>query len=102
MKTKVAEILSKLTQNLPEMAFLFFSIRLTVLGASIGDALALVSIVAYAGYKMFLADSKQVYTDETKLKLEEMEKTMQALKVDKVLQKGPASEQRKTSEKRYF
>jgi len=40
MKTKVAEILSTLTQNLPEMAFLLFSIRLTLLGASIGDALA--------------------------------------------------------------
>jgi hypothetical protein len=101
MKTKVAEILSLMTQNLPEMAFLFFSIRLTILGASIGDALALISVVAYIGYKHFINEKKLNHTDEVKTKLEELEKTMAALKVDKVLQRGQPGEQ-KTQQIRRF
>ncbi len=102
MKTKVAEILSKLTQNLPEMAFLLFSIRLTFLGAQIGDALALIAVTAYIGYVRFLQDKQRTYSDEITTKLQELEKTMAALKVDKVLQRGQSNEQKQSTPLRRF
>lgn len=102
MKTKVAEIMSKMTQNLPEMAFLFFSIRLTVLGASIGEALVLMSITGYIGYKRFLADKTKIYSDEHSQKLQELEQTMQALKVDKIFPRSPVNEQKDQVARRRF
>lgn len=99
MKLKVNDVVS----NLPEMAFVIFSIRLAVLGASIGDALALISVVAYLGYKHWIEKSKVEYTDEIKQKLEELEKSVTALKIGKVVNnnnlKGQQNEQKV---KRFF
>lgn len=97
MKQKAVELFS----NLPEMAFLIFSIRLAVLGASMGDALALMAVVAYIGYKQFLLSRKMEYSDEIKLKLEDLERNMSKLLVNKAMtiQKGPENEQKV---KKYF
>jgi hypothetical protein len=96
MKTKVNELMS----NLPEMAFLIFSIRLALMGASIGDSLALVAITAYIGYKQFLNKAKQEHTDEIKLRIEELEKTVTALKMDKIVQRGGQPHEQKS--KKFF
>ena len=49
---------------LPETALLALSIRLVVLGASIGDAIALVGLVSLIGYKRFLTKKKVEQADE--------------------------------------
>lgn len=92
MKQKAVDLLS----NLPELAFLIFSIRLAVLGASIGDALALVAVVAYIGYKQHLAAKKEVYSDEIKQKLQELETSVSKLVINKAMtpSKGTDSEQK--------
>jgi hypothetical protein len=92
MKQKAVDLLS----NLPELAFLIFSIRLAVLGASIGDALALVAVVAYIGYKQHLAAKKEVYSDEIKQKLQELETSVSKLAINKAMtpQKGTDNEQK--------
>jgi hypothetical protein len=93
---KMNEFLSKL----PEMAFLIFSIRLAILGASIGDALALISVVAYIAYKQYIEAGTIKKSNEVNARLEELEKSISALKMDKVIQRGPQPNEQKT--KRYF
>lgn len=61
MQQKLYELMYAL---LPETALLALSIRLVVLGASIGDAIALVGLVSLIGYKRFLTKKKVEQADE--------------------------------------
>ncbi len=96
MKLKAVELFS----NLPELAFLIFSIRLAILGASIGDAIALIAVVCYIGYKQYLASRKVEYSDEIKLKLEKLEDNLNKLAISKAIPIKSTDNEQKT--KRYF
>lgn len=61
MQQKLYELMYAL---LPETALLALSIRLVVLGASIGDAIALIGLVTLIGYKRFLSKKKVEQADE--------------------------------------
>lgn len=98
MKQKAVEMLS----NLPEMAFLIFSIRLAVLGASIGDALSLMAVVAYIGYKQYLAAKKVEYSDEVMQKIQDLETSVSKLVINKAMTNVKGSENEQKVIKRYF
>lgn len=126
MLIKIGDLLSKLKQNLPELAFLLFVSKVAILGlTSIGDALAIISLVGYIGYSHWLNKSKiedkQMLLDqmsELKLQMQNMSKSMQenfllrseaeqlrtdvaSLKMQKALTRGAQDEQ-KAAPKRYF
>ena len=126
MLNKIGELLSKLKQNLPEMAFLLFVSKVAILGTSIGDALAIISLVGYIAYSHWLNKSKmedkQMLLDqmqELKTHMQAMSKSMQEnfllrseadqlrtdvanLKMQKALTRGAQDEQKATTPKRYF
>lgn len=128
MLNKIDNLLSKLKQNLPEMAFLLFVSKVAILGnASIGDAISIVSLVGYIAYGNWLAKSKieekQMLLNELaeiKQKVANMSKSMQenfllrseaeqlktdvsALKMQKALIRGvPSDEQKVQTNKRFF
>lgn len=126
MLIKIGELLSKLKQNLPEMAFLLFVSKVAILGTSIGDALAIISLVGYIAYSHWLnkskVEDKQVLLDqmsELKLQMQDMSRSMQenfllrseaeqlrtdvaTLKMQKALNRGAQDEQKAATPKRYF
>lgn len=57
---------------LPETAFLAFSIRLIVLGASIGDSIALLVISGLIAYKKFMDRKKIEQLDELNLVIKDL------------------------------
>jgi hypothetical protein len=101
LKDKLSSASARIKQNLPELAFLLFSIRLIILGSSIGDSLALVSIAGILGYKWFLAKDKHDALAGIKQDIEDMKTHMQALKMDKIIKQRSVSDEPK-KEKRYF
>lgn len=126
MLIKIGELLSKLKQNLPELAFLLFVSKVAILGTSIGDALAIISLVGYIGYCLWLnkskVEDKQSLLDqmsELKLQMQNMSKSMQEnfllrseaeqlrtdvanLKMQKAFTRGAQDEQKVPSTKRFF
>lgn len=127
MLIKIDDLLSKLKQNLPEMAFLLFVSKVAILQlTSLSDALAIVSLVAYIGYNKWLnkskTEDKQMLLDnmqELKTQMQDMSKAMQenfllrseadqlrtdiaTLKMQKVLTRGANDEQKTQSTKRFF
>ena len=98
---KLNEHCRRIKQNLPELAFLLFSMRLIILGSSIGDALALVSIAGVLAFRWYLNKGKDLVTQELLQDMEEIKKSLSALKIDKIVkQRVPSNEPQK--EKRYF
>ena len=126
MLNKIGELLSKLKQNLPEMAFLLFVSKVAILGTSIGDALAIISLVGYIAYSHWLNKSKmedkQMLLDqmqELKTHMQAMSKSMQEnfllrseadqlrtdvanLKMQKAFTRGAPDEQKDKPQKRFF
>lgn len=126
MVNKIGDILSKLKQNLPELAFLLFVSKVAILGTSIGDALAIISLVGYIAYSRWLnkskVEDKQMLLEnmqELKTQMLSMSKSMQenfllrseaeqlrtdiaTLKMQKALNRGAQDEQKVTTPKRYF
>ncbi len=95
-------LMSKLKQNLPELTFFAFSIRLIALGASIGDAIALVSLVGIFGFFRFLDRKKVEQYDYLEKEIENLKNGLQSVKVSQGLTRGKLNEQKADSNKRYF
>jgi hypothetical protein len=101
---------------LPETAFLAFSIRLIVLGASIGDAIALLVVAGLIASKHLLNKKKVEQFDELKglideLKVDHEDKltglknAVDSLKTQRALEAGSKRvnlEQEQAKPKRYF
>lgn len=68
---------------LPETAFLAFSIRLIVLGASVGDSISLLVIAGLIAYKKWMAKSKMQDYELLKEEIATLRDGINVLKVDK-------------------
>lgn len=75
--TKLNELMYAL---LPETAFLAFSIRLIVFGASIGDSIALLVIAGLIGYKKWMTKSQMEGLDLLKNEMNAIKDSVQNLK----------------------
>ena len=63
-------------------AFIAFSGRLVVLGASIGDAMALGALAALYGFSLYLESVRQApLNDQVKKELEELKTSVASLKL---------------------
>ena len=98
---KLSSYSNRIKQNLPELAFLFFSIRLIALGANVGDALALVSIAGVLAYKWFLHKKENDVVSKFQQDIDDLKNQMQALKIDKIVKRSVPNEPQKEA-KRYF
>jgi transcription initiation factor IIE alpha subunit len=65
---------------LPETAFLAFSIRLNVFGASIGDSIALLVVASLIGYKKWMTKSQMEGLDLLKNEINLVRNSVQSLK----------------------
>lgn len=81
------EKISKGLGYLPELAFIAITIRICVLSAGIGDALALAAIVGFMGVKIFL--SKESLDDRAELdkKINDIASQVQSLSMDRALRR---------------
>lgn len=99
LNARLSEIARKCKPELPELAFCLFSTRLVLLGASIGDSIAIVSLAAILAYKWFLSKNTEVITESVTKDIADLKNHMQALKIDRVYTKKPVNE---PQNKRYF
>lgn len=71
---------------IPLVAFSGYTIRLIIFGASIGDALALLSFASLCAFFYFLEDKKEApINDSLKNEIEQIKSTVNALKISKSL-----------------
>lgn len=76
--------MSFIFSKFPAILFAAFAVRLVVVGASIGDALALLVFGGLVGYKLYLRTIKKVAVNEIVLKdVAELKSNIQALKLAK-------------------
>lgn len=84
MKEQVVNFLKKI--HLSHIAFAIFTIRLVVFGASIGDSLALTSIVALIGFESHLKHKAGPDINKTVLKeIKLMKDKVSALSMNKTI-----------------
>lgn len=98
------KIMSFLKNGLPELTFAAFALRIVVMGSSIGDALALMSMVAIFGYFRFLERNKVDQYAELKQEIEALRNSMTSVKLQQGLSNRgvPKNETHNNATKRYF
>lgn len=71
--------LQQIKNHLPEIAFVALTVRTLTLGAGIGEALVLISLVLSAGYKLWIDKEKVTERDELNQKLSNITATLETL-----------------------
>lgn len=94
---------------LPETAFLAFSIRLIVLGASVGDSISLLVIAALISYKKWMAKSALGDYETLKEEIATLRDSINGLKVDKAFsqqskktQVAPSDDKQEKKQRLFF
>ena len=100
MMNKIQAFFSLIKKNIPELIFLAFSIRLISVGATLGEALALISFVGIYGFLKFLEKSKMEDQQKITAELENLKNAIQSVKMAQGLKKQHESQT--TPNKRYF
>lgn len=72
---------------LPELAFFALMVRIVTVGAGIGDAIAIISIVASMGYKLYISKAKVSEKEAMDKKMEEIAAQVQSLSMDRALRR---------------
>lgn len=76
-----------LKKSIPELIFVIYSIRLISVGASIGDAIALISLVAIYGFMRFMDRQQVEQYNELKEEIENLKNNIQSVKLSVGLRK---------------
>lgn len=79
--------MTKIISYLPELALFALTVRSVALGAGIGDALAIISLVSYIGYSKYLTKAKIEDKAELDKKYDELAAQVQSLSMDKALRR---------------
>lgn len=101
MMNKIQAFLSAVKNNIPELIFLAFSARLIMIGANIGEAIALVSFVGIYGFFKFLDKAKVTRDAEIQKQIDDLKNAIQSVKMAQGLRKTNES-QANNPNKRYF
>ncbi len=83
----MVKYLSTLKQSIPELIFLIYSIRLIAVGATIGDAIALISLVGIYGFVKFMDRHRVEQYNELKEEIENLKNNIQSVKLSVGLRK---------------
>lgn len=82
------EKLIKIKDYMLEMAFLALIVRIAILGAGIGDAIAILAVVASLAFGRYLNKAKIEKADEIDKKIEDLASQVQSLKIDKAIRRS--------------
>lgn len=96
--------LTNLREYLPELIFLGFSLRMIVTGASIGDAIAIISLVAIYGFTHFIKSKKIDQEAELRKDIDDLRNAITSIKLSNglVTKRVTGNEQKQAAPKRFF
>jgi len=81
-------------EHMLELAFILFVLRLVGVGAGIGDALALLSVVILIGYNKYLSKTKIDQTEELNKKIEDLSSKIQSIQLANGIKRTSVNERR--------
>lgn len=96
------QYLPLLKKNLPQIVFAAFGLRLICLGASIGDAIALISLVAIYGFMHFMDKDKVEQFEDIQDQLKKMNDAISGTRLAQNLTPMRTTSNEPKKEKRYF